>query len=473
MAFQVFNTLSRRLDPFVPRDPPRVRLYTCGPTVYDVAHIGNFRAYVFEDVLRRHLRALGFQVTQVMNLTDVDDKTIRGARQAGVSLDAFTRPFKQAFFEDLRALRIEPAEHYPEATAHVPEMIALIRTLVERGFAYRSADGSVYFRIARFPAYGRLARLDLAGLKPGARVAQDEYQKDHVGDFALWKAWQPDDGEVAWESPWGRGRPGWHIECSAMSMTYLGPSLDLHTGGIDNMFPHHEDEIAQSEAATGQPFVTYWMHCAHLVFDGRKMSKSLGNFVTLRDLLARGYSGRDIRYALLAVHYRQTLNFTLDALDAARAALARLDEFVTRLRTAAANPRPPVAPEPEPAWVAAGRAGFARALDDDLNLSLALAALFDMLHAGNRRLDAGRLPPAEADAALAVLDAMDRVLGVLRPAATAAASADVVRRAEDRLAARRRKDWAAADRLRAEIEACGWSVQDTADGFALKPREAR
>jgi len=305
MALRIYNTLSQTVEPLEPLEPGRVRFYTCGPTVYNYAHIGNFRAYVFEDVLRRALKFCGFQVVQVMNLTDVDDKTIRGAIAEGVDLDTFTRRYKEAFFADLKALRIEPAEHYPAATDHIPEMIALVERLLAKGHAYRAEDGSVYFRIASFPNYGRLARLDRAGLRPGARVAQDEYAKDDAADFALWKAWDAADGAVRWDSPWGPGRPGWHLECSAMSMKYLGPTFDLHTGGIDNLFPHHEDEIAQSEAANGQPFVRYWMHCAHLVVDGRKMSKSLGNFHTLRDLIAKGYSGREIRYLLASAHYRQ------------------------------------------------------------------------------------------------------------------------------------------------------------------------
>ena len=331
MALKIFNTLSRRLESFEPLTAGKVRMYTCGPTVYDYAHIGNFRAYLFEDLLRRYLQYSGYQVTQIMNLTDVDDKTIQGSQKAGLPLAEYTRHYKEAFFADIQALNIEAAEAYPAATEHIPEMIALIETLFKAGVAYRSEDGSVYFSIAKFPAYGRLAQLDLSELRPGARVAQDEYQKDNLADFALWKAWSPADGPVGWEAPWGRGRPGWHIECSAMSMKYLGPSFDLHTGGVDNIFPHHEDEIAQSEAATGQPFVKYWMHCAHLVVEGRKMSKSLGNFFTLRDLRERGYNGREIRYALLSAHYRQTLNFSFAALTAARAALQRLDEFQDRL----------------------------------------------------------------------------------------------------------------------------------------------
>lgn len=465
MAFKIYNTLSRRLEEFEPLERPLARLYTCGPTVYDYAHIGNFRAYIFEDLLRRYLQFSGFKVIQVMNLTDVDDKTINGARAAGVALGAFTRPFKDAFFEDLKTLNIETAEHYPAATDHIPEMIALIRTLCDRGFAYRSDDGSVYFSIARFPEYGRLAHLDLAGLQPGARVAQDEYQKENAADFALWKAWQADDGDVAWDSPWGRGRPGWHIECSAMSMKFLGPGFDLHTGGIDNIFPHHEDEIAQSEAATGRQFVKYWMHCAHLVVDGKKMSKSLGNFFTLRDILQRGYSGREIRYILIATHYRQSLNFTFEALDAARHALLRLDEFRERLETTARSAGAPTGSAPE--WIAAACRRFQAALDDDLNISLALAALFDLTHAGNRLMDAGALPPADAAAALRALTDLDRILGCLRSAKTGP-DAGVTAMAEARLQARRDRNWGEADRLRREIEGRGWMLQDTPDGFKLK-----
>ncbi|MCX6991651.1 MAG: cysteine--tRNA ligase [Kiritimatiellaeota bacterium] len=473
MPFQIYNTLTRCVEEFVPLQTPQVRLYTCGPTVYDFATIGNFRAYIFEDLLRRTLHFRGFQVIQVMNLTDVDDKTIRGAQATKVALNDYTQKYKDAFFEDLRALAIEPAEHYPAATAHIPEMIALIATLFQKGYAYRSEDRSVYFSIAKFKDYGKLAHLDMTGLKPGARIAQDEYQKENAADFALWKAWQSNDGDVAWDSPWGRGRPGWHIECSAMSMKYLGTSFDLHTGGVDNIFPHHEDEIAQSEAATGRPFVKYWMHCAHLVVDGRKMSKSLGNFFTVRDILRRGYSGREIRYALMAVHYRQALNFTFEVLDAARSALARLDEFSERMQAASAGIKSEIINQKSemsalPAWMGAYIMAFTRALDDDLNISLALAALFDFIHAGNKRLDEGALSPAEAFQALQALAHVDRVLGVRSGALQVAPPAAVANLAQARLEARRRKDWAEADRLRREVEAQGWIIQDASDGFKLK-----
>jgi cysteinyl-tRNA synthetase len=290
MALQFFNSLTRQIEPFVPLDPDGrlVKLYTCGPTVYNYAHIGNFRAYAFEDVLQRHLEFRGLRVHRVMNLTDVDDKTIRGCRTAGVPLAAFTAPYKQAFFEDLSALRIKPADDFPEATAanHIARMIEMIRELEAKGHAYRAEDGSVYFRIRSFPAYGRLAHLDLDELRPSGRVQSDEYEKENIGDFALWKAWDAEDGDVAWDSPWGRGRPGWHIECSAMATGILGPRIDIHCGGEDNIFPHHEAEIAQTECVTGLTFVRYWMHCKHLMVEGRKMSKSEGNFFTLRDLIA-------------------------------------------------------------------------------------------------------------------------------------------------------------------------------------------
>ncbi len=460
---KVFNTLSRRYEDLEPLEAGRVRFYTCGPTVYNYAHIGNFRTYVFEDLLRRYLKYRGFQVTQVMNLTDVDDKTIRGAREAGLALDAYTQRYKDTFFEDLAALKIEPAEHYPAATAHIPEMIALIEKLFERGYAYRSEDGSVYFSIGKFANYGKLARVDLAGMQAGARVAQDEYAKDNVADFALWKAWDEADGEVRWESPWGRGRPGWHIECSAMSMKYLGPSFDIHTGGVDNMFPHHDDEIAQSEGATGQPFVKYWMHSAHLIVNGQKMSKSLGNFFSLRDLLAKGYTGRELRYVLLSAHYRQQLNFTFAALDGARASLARIDEFTARLADAATRG------DGLPAWGVTARDQFEASLDNDLNIAEALAAIFEMVHAGNRALDAGELSGWSAASVAGLMAAFDTVLAVLEggvaPDAPDAALAAML---ADRAAARAARDWAASDRIRDALNVEGWEVRDTPEGQKIK-----
>lgn len=458
-AFRVHNTLTRQLEEFHPLEAGHARMYTCGPTVYNFAHIGNFRAYVFEDLLRRWLKFKGFRVTQVMNLTDVDDKTIRDSRAAGKSLADFTAAYKQAFFEDIRALNVEPAEHYPAATDHVPEMIAMIATLMAKGYAYRSDDGSVYFSIDRWPAYGKLAHLDRAGMRAGARISTDEYEKENVADFALWKAWDEKDGDVAWDSPWGRGRPGWHIECSAMSQKYLGPSFDIHTGGVDNVFPHHEDEIAQSEAASGQPFATYWLHCAHLMVDGQKMSKSRGNFHTLRDVLARGFSGREVRYELLATHYRAPLNFTFGSLDAARTALRRVDEFAARLADVAGSAKPGALP----AWARTAAERFEAAMDDDLNVSAALGALFDAIREGNAALDAKALDAAAAAAVRELMRRWDGALGVLEKPAEAV-PAGVQALLDRRQAARAAKDWKQSDALRGEIAARGWTVKDTPKG---------
>ncbi len=459
---QIYNTMSRQLDEVVPLEEGHVRLYTCGPTVYNAAHIGNFRTYVFEDLLRRYLKYSGFRVTQVMNLTDVDDKTIRGARESGKALRDYTQVYKDMFFEDVKTLNIEPAEHYPAATDHIQEVIDIITKLFDKGLAYKSDDGSVYFSIEKFPNYGRLARIDTSALQAGARVAQDEYEKENVADFALWKAWSEADGDVAWDSPWGRGRPGWHIECSAMSMKYLGESFDMHTGGVDNMFPHHDDEIAQSEGATGKPFVKYWMHSAHLVVDGKKMSKSLGNFHTLREVMERGYQGREVRYVLLAAHYRQSLNFTFDAVESARASLARLDEFSDRLKdfkTAGAE---------LPAWGTAAKVGFEAALDEDLNIAEALARLFDMAHAGNRAMDMGETDWS-AQAVLDLIQTFDSVLGVLaKPSVAIDPEAESL--LEGRAKARAEKNWAESDRIRDALSALGWEVRDSAEGQKLKKK---
>lgn len=464
---QFFNSLSRSKEDFAPLEAGHARMYTCGPTVYNFAHIGNFRAYTFEDILRRALAFSGCRVTQVMNLTDVDDKTIRGAKAAGIALKAFTAPYVQAFFDDLKTLNIQPAEVYPAATDHVPEMLALVQRLFDRGLAYKSEDGSVYFSVAKLPAYGKLAHLDREGLRAGARVAQDEYEKESYGDFALWKAWDEGDGDVVWDSPWGRGRPGWHLECSAMAMKYLGETFDIHTGGIDNLFPHHENEIAQAEGATGKPFVHLWMHCAHLRVNGEKMSKSLGNFFTLRDLVAKGWSGREIRYVLINGHYRQALNFTFDALDAARTSLSRIDECVDAL-SAHAGPVPPGA---LPAWGETARRQFAEAVGDDLNIPEALAALFALVRESNSALHQSALTPAEAAATLRVFDEMDSVLGIIRfgrAVCDEAVPAEIVALVEARAAARAGKNWAESDRLRNELAARGWEIRDSKEGQKVK-----
>ena len=463
MSIQYFNTLTRQVEPFAPRESGRVSLYTCGPTVYNYAHIGNFRAYVFEDLLQRHLEYRGHAVTRVMNLTDVDDKTIRGCRTADVPLAEFTQPFKKAFFDDLETLRIKKAQHFPEATSanHIARMIEMIATLIERGHAYRAEDGSVYFRIASFPAYGRLAHLNLDELRPSGRVSSDEYEKENIGDFALWKAWDAADGDVVWDSPWGRGRPGWHIECSAMATGILGPQIDIHCGGEDNIFPHHEAEIAQSECVTGLAFVRLWMHCKHLLVDNQKMSKSAGNFYTLRDLLDKGWTGREVRYALLSVKYREPLNFTFEGLAAARAALARFDEWSRRIDETAATGAEPLPTDLD-------TTAFGAALDDDLNISAALGAIFEIIRETNKRLDAGTLTPGQIRA---LVEWRDRVNSVLRFEPEAATiSAEVQALLDERAAARAAKSWAESDRLRDAIAALGWVVKDTKDGQKLSPK---
>jgi len=363
---------------------------------------------------------------------------------------------------------VQPAEVYPAATDHVPEMLALIEKLMARGLAYASEDGSIYFSVSKFPGYGKLAHLDLGGLRAGARVSQDEYEKESYGDFALWKGWDANDGEVAWDSPWGRGRPGWHLECSAMSMKYLGETFDIHTGGIDNLFPHHENEIAQAEGATGKPFVNLWMHCAHLRVNGEKMSKSLGNFFTLRDLIEKGWSGREIRYVLINGHYRQALNFTFDALDAARTSLARVDECVDALAERAGSAKAAGVPS---AWAALAQKTFADAVNDDLNLPEAFAALFALVRESNTALQRGELTPEAAADVLAVFDAMDSVFGVIRfgrarPDDVLPAAVDALVKA--RAAARANKAWKESDRLRDELAAMGWEVRDSKDGQKVK-----
>lgn len=450
---KVFNSLTRKNEELKPLEGNVIRMYTCGPTVYNFAHIGNFRAYTFEDVLRRAIRFCGMGVKQVMNLTDVDDKTIRNANANSVALTDYTRTYKDAFFADLKALNIEPAEVYPAATDHIPEMIALVEKLMEKGVAYKSDDGSVYFNVRKFPGYGALAHIDFDNQRTGARCASDEYDKENVGDFALWKAWEESDGPVGWDSPWGRGRPGWHIECSAMAMKYLGESFDLHTGGIDNLFPHHENEIAQAEAATGAEFVKTWMHCAHLKVNGEKMSKSAGNFFTLRDLIEKGYTGREIRYVLVNAHYRTGLNFAFSALDDARKSLDRIDRAVDAL-TSRLDPS-----EAAPAFVAKALEDFTAAVSDDLNIPKAFAALFDLVRETN----------ASESKSPAVLDAfkrMDEVLGVIffgRKEKEEIPSS-IVALLEQRAAARQAKDWALSDKLRDEIAAQGWLVKDSKEG---------
>ena len=467
MKMNVFNSLSRRVEPLEPLADNTIRLYTCGPTVYNFAHIGNFRAYVFEDVLRRVIQFNGMKIRQVMNLTDVDDKTIRGANAAGVALTDYTKTYKDAFFADLKKINIEPAEVYPAATDHIPEMIALVQKLMEKGVAYQSDDKSVYFKVREFPGYGKLAHIDFDNQRTGLRCADDEYDKENVGDFALWKAWEPSDGPVGWDSPWGRGRPGWHIECSAMSMKYLGETFDLHTGGIDNLFPHHENEIAQAEAATGKPFVKTWMHCAHLKVNGEKMSKSLGNFFTLRDVIEKGYTGREIRYVLVNAHYRTGLNFAFSALDDARKSLARIDVCVEAVAKIAGDIASTAKPDNAPDFAKKCLDDFTAAVNDDLNLPKAFAATFELVRHANAAVGALALTREAAAGVLAAFKRMDEVLGVIffeNEKKDIAIPDDVKAMLDQRAAARAAKNWAESDRLRDALAAQGWLVKDSKEG---------
>jgi len=466
----LFNTLGRRLEPLRPVVPGEVRIYTCGPTVYNEIHIGNLRTFLFQDLLRRSLRYLGYGVTQVMNLTDVDDKTILGAHTAGVSLAAYTEPFVQSFLRDLEALHIERVESFPRATDHVPEMIDLVAKLVAKGYAYQS-DGSVFFSIAKDVDYGKLSGFDLDQARRGERVASDEYGKDDVRDFVLWKAAKPD--EPSWDSPWGPGRPGWHIECSAMSMKYLGETFDVHCGGVDLIFPHHENEIAQSESATGKPFVHTWLHGEHLIVDGQKMSKSLGNQYTLPDLLARGCSPRALRYLFLSVHYRQKLNFTFESLEGAAGALRRVDEMRFRLQHVAEKG------EPDPRLAESAerlRSDFAAGLADDLNVAVALAALFGFVKEVNVAIEEQRIGTGDCRRVRDVLADVDRVLGVLDPAewpegqAQEDDAAEIDRLVAERNAARGHRDFATSDRIRDQLAARGIVLEDTPQGTRWKRR---
>jgi cysteinyl-tRNA synthetase len=469
MGLNLFNTLSRSVQEFIPLAPDgrNVSMYCCGPTVYDFAHIGNWRTFVFGDLVRRYLEFKGYAIHHVMNITDVDDKIIKRVGETKQPLRQFTGPFEVAFFDDLKTLNCLAPHQTPRATEHIPEIISLIEKLVERGLAYRAPDGSVYFSIEKYRAgglqYGQLVKLNFEEMRSDARIANDEYEKEAVADFALWKARVREDGSVTWPSPWGEGRPGWHIECSAMSMNLLGPSFDLHLGGEDLMFPHHEDEIAQSEGAAlqakGQRFVKYWLHGAHLLVEGKKMSKSLGNFFTLRDLLAKGYTGREIRFLLLQAHYRETFNFKLDGLDSARNSLSRIDECLGKLRELAGGAKGDADPNV--------LEHFSAALDEDLNIAGAWGAIFDWIRATNRRLAENSVTGAEAAAALAAWEKADSVLGV-GAAAEAEIPSEISALLEARQAARKARDFKRADAIRDELKAKGWTIEDTPKGARLK-----
>jgi cysteinyl-tRNA synthetase len=499
MGLRLFNTLSRSVQEFVPLDPAgkKVGMYCCGPTVHDAAHIGNFRTFVFADLVRRYLEFHGYQVDHVMNITDVEDKIIARVRAANVSLTEYTGRYERAFFEDSKTLNCLRPHRTPRATEHIGDITSLIEALVTRGLAYAARDGSVYFSIEKYRngggQYGQLVNLNFEAMRPGERVSSDEYPKESLADFALWKARVPEDGQVFWTSPWGEGRPGWHIECSAMSMKLLGPSFDLHLGGEDLIFPHHEDEIAQSEGAGSQPsgqrFVKHWLHCAHLLVEGKKMSKSLGNFFTLGDLLARGYSGPEIRYLLLTAHYRETFNFTLDGLQGARMALGRIEECLSKLLEFRDETQGKFQVQPDERDSALLRQ-FSEALDDDLNVSKAWGVIFGWIRGLNRSISEGTLSAAQAASALVTWQKLDAVLGLnlspkthvrmsAQPGIVSAGFRVNVAGEEDapaeikdllmaRMQAKAAKDFVRADAVRGELKARGWRVEDTPKGPKLK-----
>ncbi len=469
------NTLTRKKEEFKPIGKT-VRMYTCGPTVYDFAHIGNFRTYIFEDLLRRWLKYKSYQVKQVMNLTDIDDKTIRNSQKEKLPLKQFTEKYTNAFFEDVKTLNIEPAEVYPKATEHINEMVAMIKVLLAKGIAYKTEDG-IYFSISKFPEYGELAHIDLAQLQAGAsgRVKADEYEKENVADFALWKFWDEKDGDVYWETDIGKGRPGWHIECSAMSAKHLSDAfktgkfepdkfetLDIHTGGVDNIFPHHQDEIAQTEACTGKKFVNYWIHSEHLLVDGKKMSKSLGNFYTLRDVIAKGYNPLAVRYLLLSTHYRQKLNFTFEAVDAAKTAVQRLNDFILRLKEAHGAQNKTEIQEA----IQKAKQQFEKSLDEDLEISPALAAIFELMNLVNKHLDSHELSKEDADRVAKFMHETDSVLGVLTK--EEALTPELQKLVDEREKARQIKNWSRTDELRDELKKHGIAIEDTPHGQRWK-----
>jgi len=466
---RLFDTMSRKEEAILPSDGKTIRFYTCGPTVYDVAHIGNFRTFLFEDLLRRTLKLFGYSVCQVMNITDVDDKTIRGAMREKISLNEFTDRFKKAFFDDLKTLRIEPAEQYPEATKHIGEMLDMIATLIEKKAAYVHSDGSVYFSIEKAPGYGKLSHLDLEELRPNASGKNfgDEYSHEGVADFALWKAYDKDrDGDVFWESPWGKGRPGWHLECSIMAKEFLGETIDLHAGGVDLIFPHHENEIAQSETTTGKPFSLRWAHAEHLLVDHKKMSKKLGNFYTLRDLLEKGYAPSAIRFFLISNHYRTQLNFSFQGLDAAHASIKRVRDFAERLEQ---NVEQEGKNSDYSQAVSQHEERFFDALSRDLNISEALAAFFEYIRHTNHLLDEKKLGTEDVSTAQTFLQTVDSVLDIIEPDEPSLPK-EVELLMQKRQEARERKEWEKSDEIREKLNNLGYTVEDLPTGQRITKR---
>jgi cysteinyl-tRNA synthetase len=461
----LYNTLTRQKEKFTPLETNKVRMYTCGPTVRNYAHIGNFRAFLFEDLLKRWLEYRGFEVLHVMNLTDVDDKTIKGSQAQQIPLAKFTEFYIKAFFEDVSAFNIEPAKFYPRATEHISEMVAMIKTLLDKGYAYRVDDGCIYFAVSRFSDYGKLSRVKVEDLKTGIRVKHDEYGKEEVQDFALWKTWVPEDGDVYWDTELGKGRPGWHIECSAMSMKYLGETFDIHCGGVDNIFPHHENEIAQSQASTGKKFVNFWLHNEHLLVEGKRMAKRFGNFYTLRDLLDKGYDPRAIRYLLLSTHYRQQFNFTFEALEASKGAIDRLNNLMRRLQDANGKGGGPAATSS----ICKLQVAFGEAMDDDLNVGAALAVLFDFVREINNLLDANMVSKEDAKEITTVFMDLDQVLGIIGKAEKEEPlpkeAEGLIKKREE---ARKAKDWKTADEIRQQLRSMGITIEDTSKGVRWK-----
>ena len=464
MSLRLYNTLTQRVEPFSPAESNTVRMYTCGPTVYNYVHVGNLRTFTFQDVLRRWLRTRGYQLNHVMNITDVDDKIIRNASAENKSLAEYTAKYADAFLEDTATLRLERPEHMVRATDHIPEMVAAVETLGAKGFTYES-DGSVYYRISRFPEYGKLSHNDFSGIRAGARVDVDEYDKADARDFVLWKAAK--NGEPFWDTSVGKGRPGWHIECSAMAMKYLGETLDIHAGGVDLIFPHHENEIAQSEAITGKPFARFWLHCEFLNIDSQKMSKSLGNIHTLRELLEAGYQPEAIRYLLVSVPYRKKLNFTMDGLKAAVTSIERLRNFKLRLETDK-FPEGTNATMVERTRVALEH--FDQSLDDDLNTAEALAAVFEYVRDANTAMDAGEFRGGEVRPALDLLERFDSIVDVLRPTETQSgmSDAEVDARIQERNQAKKAKNFKLSDEIRGQLLEAGIILEDTKEGIRWK-----
>jgi cysteinyl-tRNA synthetase len=459
---QFFNTLSGKLEPFKPLTQGEIKLYTCGPTVYDYAHIGNFRAYIFEDLLKRFLVFMGYKVIHVMNITDVDDKTIKGANAEGVKLQEYTKKYTDAFFEDIKILNIAKADHYPQATEHIPDMVKMIQGLIQKGYAYKK-DGSVYFSIAKFPDYGKLSKMDLTELRPGQRIESDEYEKESAQDFALWK--NKKEGEPFWDTEIGSGRPGWHIECSVMSSKYLGETFDIHCGGVDNIFPHHENEIAQSEAYSGKTFVKTWLHCRHLIVDGEKMSKSKGNFYTLRDLLKRNPDPSALRFLLLSTHYRKMFNFSFDALEQASASLQRIKDFLFELENRSFE-------EGENKRISKlindMNKKFKKGLSDDLNISVALTAIFEMIRKVNTLIFQGKVYRTDAENLVSSIHSLDQVLAVLPEEKEMELPPEMMSRIEKREKARQENNYKLADEIRKELLQHGIVLEDTKDGVRWK-----